>query len=77
MVANMGDLYSEHSQQQDSKNTANSGLHLPMIENQKFSDEQSQEIRLGTEEGLNVSLYAKAEFNWLQMEQIPWGLKIK
>ncbi|EOS72728.1 hypothetical protein C819_04077 [Lachnospiraceae bacterium 10-1] len=73
----MGNLYSEHRQQQDSKNTANSGLHLPMIENQKFSDEQSQEIRLGTEEGLNVSLYAKAEFNWLQMEQIRMGLKDK
>lgn len=63
--------------QQDSKNAVNSELHLPLIENQKFTDEQNQEIRFGTEEGLNVSLYAKAEFNWLQMEQIRMGLKDK
>lgn len=63
--------------QQDSKNAVNSELHLPLIENQKFTDEQNQEIRFGTEEGLNVSLYAKTEFNWLQMEQIRMGLKDK
>ena len=56
MVVNMGDLYSDHAKLQDSKNAANSGLQLPIIENQKFTDEQNQEIRLGTEEGLNVSL---------------------
>lgn len=73
----MSDLNSNHTKQQDSKNTANSELSLPLIENQKFSDEQNQEIRLGIEEGLNVSIYAKAEYNWLQMEQIRMGLKDK
>lgn len=73
----MQESNSDHSKQQDSENPVISEFHLPLIENQKFTDEQNQEIRLGTEEGLNVSLFAKAEFNWLQMEQIRMGLKDK
>ncbi|MDE7021574.1 MAG: FapA family protein, partial [Lachnospiraceae bacterium] len=36
-----------------------------------------QEIRLGMEEGLDVSIYSKPELNWMQMEQIRMGLKDK
>ncbi len=39
--------------------------------------EQNQEILLGKEEGLDVSLYSNPEFNWLQMEQIRMGIKDK
>lgn len=55
----------------------NQELHFPMMENDAYQRAQNQEIRLGREEGLNVSLYADPEFNWLQMEQIRLGLKDK
>lgn len=53
------------------------GPHFLMAENMEYSEEQLQEIRLGMEEGLNVSIYSKPEFNWMQMEQIRMGLKDK
>ena len=37
-------------------------------ENSEYMKEQNQEILLGKEEGLDVSLYSNPEFNWLQME---------
>lgn len=40
-----------------------------------YIKEQHQEILLGKEEGLDVSLYANPEFNWLQMEQIRLALE--
>lgn len=42
-----------------------------------YIKEQHQEILLGKEEGLDVSLYANPELNWLQMEQIRMGIKDK
>lgn len=48
-----------------------------MMENAEYMEEQSQEIFLGKEEGLDVSIYANPEFNWLQMEQIRMGIKDK
>ncbi|MDC8919464.1 hypothetical protein [Metamycoplasma hyosynoviae] len=33
------------------------------------------QIRKGLEERLNVSWYAKLDFNWEQMEQIQFGLE--
>lgn len=53
------------------------GPHFLMAENVEYSEEQLQEIRLGVEEGLDVSLYSRPEFNWMQMEQIRMGLKDK
>lgn len=50
---------------------------LTMMENSKYAKEQHQEILLGKEEGLDVSLYANPELNWLQMEQIRMGIKDK
>ena len=52
-------------------------LRFPMMENDEYQKAQNQEIKLGKEEGLDVSLYANPEFNWLQMEQIRMGLKDK
>lgn len=46
-------------------------------ENSEYMEEQQQEILLGEEEGLDVSLYSSPEFNWLQMEQIRTGIKDK
>lgn len=43
----------------------------------EYMKEQHQEIQLGREEGLDVSLYSNPEFNWLQMEQIRMGIKDK
>lgn len=42
-----------------------------------YVKEQRQEILLGREEGLDVSIYANPELNWLQMEQIRMGMKDK
>jgi len=52
-------------------------LHFPMMENDEYQKAQNQEIKLGIEEGLDVSVYSNPEFNWLQMEQIRMGLKDK
>lgn len=52
-------------------------LHFPMMENDEYQKAQDQEIKLGIEQGLDVSLYANPEYNWLQMEQIRLGLKDK
>lgn len=48
-----------------------------LTENTEFMTEQNQEIFLGKEEGLDVSLYSNPELNWLQMEQIRMGIKDK
>ncbi len=48
-----------------------------MVENSEYRAAQNQEIKLGTEQGLDVSVYSNPEFNWLQMEQIRIGLKDK
>ena len=52
-------------------------VHFPMMENAEYQKAQNQEIKLGKEEGLDISVYANPEFNWLQMEQIRMGLKDK
>lgn len=52
-------------------------MHFPMTENDAYQKAQNQELKLGMEQGLDVSLYANPEFNWLQMEQIRLGLKDK
>lgn len=48
-----------------------------MMENAEYMKEQHQEILLGEEEGLDVSIYSNPEYNWLQMEQIRMGIKDK
>lgn len=48
-----------------------------MEENSEYMKEQYQEILLGKEEGLDVTLYSNPELNWLQMEQIRMGIKDK
>ncbi len=53
------------------------GAGYTMPENSEYMAEQHQEILLGEEEGLDVSLYSSPEFNWLQMEQIRTGIKDK
>lgn len=50
-------------------------LRFVMMENEEYLKAQRREIKLGKEEGLDVSLYSNPEFNWLQMEQIRMGLK--
>ena len=41
----------------------------------QFGKYQQEEILIGLEEKLDVSIYAKKEFNWEQMIQIREGLK--
>lgn len=48
-----------------------------LTENGEYLKAQSQQIRLGKEEGMDVSVYSNPEFDWLQMEQIRMGLKDK
>ena len=58
-----------------SKENKNKELRFPMMENAEYQKAQNQEIKLGKEQGLDVSVYTNPEFNWLQMEQIRMGLK--
>ena len=41
----------------------------------QFDKNQQEEIRLGLENNLNVSIYAKKVFNPIQMKQIRLGLE--
>lgn len=41
----------------------------------QFDKEQTTEIREGLEKGLDVSIYARPEYNYLQMEQIRKSLQ--
>ena len=41
----------------------------------QFDENQQYEILIGLENNLDISIYAKSEFDWEQMEQIKWGLK--
>ena len=59
------------------KRTLQNKSDFSMIENGGYGKEQHQEILLGKEEGLDVSLYSNPEFNYLQMEQIRMGIKDK
>ena len=68
MVIKMSGLDSGKKQQE---------LRFPEMENAEYQKAQNQEIKLGIEEGLDVSVYSNPEFNWLQMEQIRMGLKDK
>lgn len=52
-------------------------VHFPMMEDAEYKKAQKQEIKIGREQGLDISVYANPEFNWLQMEQIRTGLKDK
>ncbi len=57
--------------------TSPQGSEFAVTENSEYMKEQNQEILLGKEEGLDVSLYSNPEYNWLQMEQIRMGMKDK
>lgn len=57
--------------------TSSQNNEFTIMEDSGYIKEQHQEILLGKEEGLDVSLYSNPEFNWLQMEQIRMGIKDK
>lgn len=57
--------------------TSSQNNDFTIMEDSGYMKEQHQEILLGKEEGLDVSLYSNPEFNWLQMEQIRMGIKDK
>ena len=40
----------------------------------QFNLNEKEEINWGLEDNLDVSIYAKKEFNWKQMSQIRFGL---
>ena len=41
----------------------------------QFNEKQQEQIKLGLEDDLNVSIYAKPEFHEYQMEEIREGLE--
>ena len=41
----------------------------------QFNEKQQEEIRLGLEKNIEVSIYANSNFNFLQMRQIRLGLE--
>lgn len=46
-----------------------------MYEQQNFDNFQLNEIRLGLERGVNVSIYADRSYHWGQMQMIRNGLE--
>ena len=48
---------------------------LPKYENMGFNENQMLEIQLGLEKKLDVSIYAKPEYDWEQMQHIRFGLE--
>ncbi len=70
----MSDLNSNKARPRKGQTGQKPNLPFHMLEKQSYLEEQNQEIRLGTEEGLVVSIYSKPELNWMQMEQIRMGL---
>lgn len=59
----------------DSKKIRTQQLHLNMEKNAEYLKAQNHELQLGTEHGLDTSVYSNPEFNWLQMEQIRIGME--
>ncbi len=57
--------------------TSSQNNEFTIMEDSGYIKEQHQEILLGKEEGLDVSLFSNPELNWLQMEQIRMGIKDK
>ena len=41
----------------------------------QFNEKQQKQILLGIENKVNVSIYAKPEYSWIQMEKIREGLE--
>ena len=41
----------------------------------QFNNLQQEEIKQGLEKELDISIYAKPEYNWQQMKEIRWGLE--
>ena len=41
----------------------------------QFDKKQRRIIEEGLEKQLDVSIYAKPEFTWMQMKEISWGLE--
>ena len=49
-------------------------IYNQLIDKYFFNESKKEEIRLGIEKGLDVSIYAKPEFNEYQMFNIRYGL---
>ena len=47
----------------DSNRTRPNELRFPMMENAEYQKAHNQEIKLGKEEGLDVSIYSNPEIN--------------
>ena len=41
----------------------------------QFDKKQRRIIEEGLEKNLDVSIYAKIDFTWMQMKEISWGLE--
>lgn len=48
---------------------------IRMYEQQDFDDFQLNEIRVGLEQGVNVSVYENHQYHWGQMQMIRKGLE--
>ena len=48
---------------------------MRMYEQQDFDDMQLNEISIGLESNVNVSIYANSSYHWAQMQMIRCGLE--
>ena len=50
-------------------------IYNKLMSKYNFDEKQEEEINIGLNDNLNVSVYATPEFNWKQMKQIRYGLE--
>ena len=50
-------------------------LYNELISKYNFKDEQKEQIKLGLENNVNVSIYTNPKFDWKQMKQIRLELE--
>ena len=50
-------------------------IYNELISKYNFDLFQSDEIELGIKSGVDITIYATPEFDWLQMAQIRYGLE--
>ena len=55
-------------------NQEKENLYNEIISKYNFNEGQKNQIKLGLNQGLNVSLYAKPEFNEFQMKELIKGI---
>ena len=55
-------------------NKEQENLYNELVSKYNFNKDQKEQIKLGLENNVDVSIYANPKFNWRQMREIRYGL---